>query len=126
MHRTRVVVPLLIALVVVLPGCVSDNRPADCEADEKAIRLTVDTASMEPNDPTACRGQLITLVIDPEVDGVLHIHGLDAVVPATTIVAGEEVTLEFTATPSGQFPVELHASGDSQGEILGIFTVHEH
>ncbi len=82
-------------------------------------------ARMEPDDPAACRDQLVTLIVDPEVDGVFHIHGLDAVVPATTIAAGEEVTLEFEATTSGQFPIELHLADDPQGVTIGILTVHE-
>ena len=48
------------------------------------------------------------MIVDSEVDGVFHIHGLDDLVPATPVVAGEQVTLEFTVDRSGQFPIELH------------------
>ena len=81
--------------------------------------------ALEPNDPAACRGQLVTMIIDSEVDGVFHIHGLDDLVPATSVVAGEQVTLEFTVDRSGQFPIELHPGDDLEGVTLGILTVHE-
>jgi hypothetical protein len=116
---------ILIGLSVVLGACVSENRPADCDDDAKTIRVTVDATSMEPNDPAACRGQDVTLIVDPEVDGILHIHGLDALVPATTISAGEQLRLEFTADLSGQFPIELHAADDPRGASVGILTIHE-
>jgi hypothetical protein len=125
MHRARALAPPLVALAVALAGCVSENRPADCDADERTIEVTVSARSLEPDDPAACRDQLVTLVVDPEVDGVFHIHGLDAVVPATTITAGEELTLAFEATTSGQFPIELHPADDPQGVTIGILTVHE-
>ena len=125
MHRTRALAPILLALAAALAGCVSENRPEDCAADERTIELTVSASALEPNDPAACRGQLVTLATDSDVDGVFHIHGLDAVVPATTIAAGEEVTLEFEATTSGQFPIELHPAGDPQGVTIGVLTIHE-
>jgi len=65
------------------------------------------------------------LVITPQVDGVLHVHGYDAELPATTVVAGEVIELTFTAGRSGQFPIELHTDEDTQGVSVGILTVHE-
>jgi hypothetical protein len=124
MHRAPVVVPLLVVLVAVA-GCVTQDRPEDCDEAEKTIELTVGASSLDPDDPAACRDQVVTLIIDAEVNGLFHIHGLDAVVPATTLDAGEQVTLEFPATPSGQFPIELHPSDDPQGVTIGIFTIHE-
>ena len=103
----------------------TENRPATCDASETTIELTVSARSLVPNDPAACRGQVVTMILDSEVDGVFHIHGLDAVVPATTVVAGEQVTLEFTVDRSGQFPIEIHPGDDPQGVSIGIFTVHE-
>lgn len=125
MHRQRVVLPLVLLLAAVLAGCVTENLPETCEQDEASIELTVSAAALDPSDPAACRGQRVTIVLSSEVDGVLHIHGLDAVVPAATITAGGQLTLEFTADRSGQFPIELHPADDPQGVTVGIFTVHE-
>ena len=125
MHRAGRLATILPGFVLALAGCVSENRPEDCEPGERTIELTVSAGALEPDDPAACRGQLVTLAIDSEVDGVFHIHGLDAELPATTIAAGEEISLEFEATTSGQFPIELHAADDPQGVTIGILTVHE-
>ena len=124
MHR-RAAVSTIVLVAGVLVGCVTENRPATCNADETAIELTVSATSLEPNDPSACRDQVVTMILDSEVDGVFHIHGLDTVVPATPIRSGEPVTLEFTADRSGQFPIELHLADDPTGVSLGIFTVYE-
>ena len=115
----------LLAFTVALAACVTENRPETCDEDATTIELTVSAAAMEPNDPAACRAQRVTMIVHSEVDGVFHIHGLDDVVPATTLAAGEEVTLEFIADRSSQYPIELHASDDPQGVTIGIFTVHE-
>ena len=125
MFRPRAHLVLLAVLAAVLAGCVTENRPASCDADETTIELTVSVSALEPDDPAACRGQRVILLVRSEVDGVFHIHGLDAVVPATQIAVGEQVRLEFEATTSGQFPIELHPANDPQGVTLGIFTVHE-
>jgi hypothetical protein len=130
MHRVgrrlrRPTTALLVIAAAVLAGCVTENRPESCDADATTIDLTVAATSMEPNDPAACRGQDVTLLIDADVDGVFHIHGLDDLVPATAVSAGERTTLEFTADRSGQFPVELHPADDPQALDIGILTLHE-
>jgi Cupredoxin-like domain len=125
-HRRALATAVLAAaLVAVLAGCVTQNRPAACDDDATTIEVTVTERALEPNDPAACRGQDVTIVVDSEVDGVIHIHGLDEVVPATTIAAGERETLEFEADRSGQFPIELHPADDPEGVSIGILTLHE-
>lgn len=116
---------LLILVLAGLVGCVTVNRPESCDANEATVEVTVSATALDPRDPAACRGQLVSIVIRSEVDGVFHLHGLDPVVPATTITADEQVTLQFTADRSGQFPVELHPADDPEGVTIGIFTVHE-
>jgi hypothetical protein len=110
-------------MAAALTACIGAS-PA-CEALPDRIELTLTADSMTPPDPAVCRGDPVTLVVTPEVDGVLHIHGYDADVPATTVMAGEVVELVFTASRSGQFPIELHTHDETQGISLGIFTVHE-
>jgi hypothetical protein len=111
--------PLLVS------ACVSDTRPASCAEPSISIDLQLDGASLSPADPAVCRDQQVTLVVHSSVDGVLHIHGYDEQVDATSVTAGEDVRLEFTASRSGQFPIELHTDAAPQGTSVGVFTVHE-
>lgn len=116
-----------VLLMALLVACVTDTRP-DAEACrapsvELSIRLTAD--GLAPADPAVCRDQEVTLRIESEVDGFIHIHGYDDAVPATDVVAGETLELTFTADEEGQFPVELHPADAPEGIDVGVFTVHE-
>lgn len=113
--------------MIVLAACVPQTGP-DPEACARAsieIELSLTADSMEPGSPSVCRDQEVTLVVDSEIDGVLHIHGYDSQVPAFQVEAGETTDISFTAGRSGQFAVELHPADDPQGVAVGVFTVHE-
>ena len=131
MHRfvTRSASLLLVRAAValvgatVLAGCI--GGPPACEALPVEIELTLTADTLAPSDPAVCRGSDVRLRVTPEVDGVLHIHGYDAEVPATPVTQGEVLELAFTAERSGQFPIELHTDANTQGVNVGLFTVHE-
>lgn len=111
-------------LTVTLAACVGDSRPSSCEGP-----VTIDAAlsaeAFTPPDPAVCRDQEVTLRVASEVNGVIHLHGYDDQVPATPVTAGETLELRFTATRSGQFPIELHPEQDPRGAEVAVFTVHE-
>lgn len=115
------------AALLLLTACVQGTGPdaEACSAPTAEIELSLTADALDPSDPAVCRDQEVTLVISPEVDGVFHIHGYDEQVPATEVRAGEEVELRFTASRSGQFPVEMHPQDDPAGVEIGVFTVHE-
>jgi hypothetical protein len=123
MRRALVVV----AIVLLLVACVEDTRPQGeaCESPTIQVALTLSEDGLQPADPSVCRDQEVTLAITSSVDGVVHIHGYDAHVPATEVAAGEDLQLTFVAEKSGQFPIEVHPADDPQGVKLGVFTVHE-
>lgn len=123
-RRTSVAVG---AALLLLTACVEGTGPDPeaCSAPAAEIELSLSADALDPSDPAVCRDQEVTLVISPEVDGVFHIHGYDEQVPATEVRAGEEVELRFTASRSGQFPVEMHPQDDPAGVEIGVFTVHE-
>ena len=116
---------LLAATALVGAGCVDFGLPADCDEPRVMRDVTVTQDTMSPTSIEACRDQQMELVIGAETDGVFHIHGYDEDVPATTIAAGEMLTLQFVAGRSGQFPIELHPADDPTGVSIGILTVHE-
>jgi voltage-gated potassium channel Kch len=117
--------PLAILVSVVLAACVSQDRPATCDEPTATLEVTLTAEGLSPKAPAVCRDHEVTLVVDSSVDGTLHIHGYDEDVPATGVTAGEELRLEFTATRSGQFPIELHPDEDPRGVDVGVFTVYE-
>ena len=122
-RRAGAAVLLAAAMVATLTACIGGD--ADCEALPTRIELTLADGALTPSNPSVCRDRQVTLVVTPDVDGVIHVHGYDAQVPATSMTAGEVVQLVFTATRSGQFPVELHTDDNTEGVSVGIFTVHE-
>ena len=118
---------LLASSVILLGGCVAAiERPSDCDAPavEREATLT-GTHRLEPQDITVCRGQAVTLAVDVQTDGVLHLHGYDDQASAVEVTAGTPVTLEFDAVRSGQFVIELHTSDGPAGLGVGILTVDE-
>lgn len=118
---------ILVALAMLLAACVEDTRPQGgaCEAPTIELALTLSEDGLQPASPSVCRDQEVTLAIASSVDGVIHIHGYDEWVPATEVVAGDDLDLTFVAERSGQFPIELHPADDPQGVEVGVFTVHE-
>lgn len=114
---------VVVACAALLAGCIG-RQPA-CATLPAEIEMTLTAETLTPSDPTACRGTEVTLTIRSEVDGVFHIHGYDAEVPAAAVSSGEVLELTFSAQRSGQFPIELHPEDNPQGVNVGIFTVHE-
>ena len=115
---------LVAASALLATACVDAGLPPDCDEAAVTREATVTVNAMSPGTLEVCRAQEVTLVVDPDTDGVFHIHGYDNAVPATTIEAGVELRLEFVAGRSGQFPIELHPADDPTVDI-GILTVHE-
>jgi len=113
-------------LLVALAGCVENSGPDAGVCAEPAITIDVSLTAetMDPAGIDVCRNQDVTLLIETDVEGVIHIHGYDEQVPATQLDVGE-TRLAFTAARSGQFPVELHPQEDPTGIEVGVFTVHE-
>ena len=110
-------------ILMVSGGCI--GATPDCAALPTEIELTLTADSLTPSDPETCRRADVVLTVHSDVDGILHIHGYDAEVPATPVAAGDEVVLEFRASRSGQFPIELHTDENTQGVNVGLLTVHE-
>lgn len=114
-------IALAAVIAASLAGCLGGGS---CDLPTR-VEVTLSSNALEPADPAVCRDQTVTLVVTSQVDGVIHIHGYDEQVPATTVNAGEITQLEFPSSRSGQFPIELHTGEESAGRAVGIFTVHE-
>ena len=117
---------LLPVVAVVAASCVTDARPSSCGEDDVTIQVLLTADELRPDDPAVCRDQAVTLIIDSAMDGYLHIHGYDEVVPIIQVVAGEP------GDASSSPPIAAASSRSSsirtttrQGVSVGIFTVHE-
>lgn len=126
--RNPVAAPVIaVLLLVALSACVEETGPDPeaCAAPSVTIELSLTADVLDPAAISVCRDQDVTLRIVSDVEGVIHIHGYDAEVPATQLKTVGETRLDFTASRSGQFPMELHPQEDPTGIPVGVFTVHE-
>lgn len=117
----------LLVLGLAVAGCVESNKPdpSACAAPISTLELTLTAAGLTPQDPAACRGQQVELLVQSEVDGVLHIHGYDAEAPLIEVSAGKRIAVSFDASQSGQFPIEVHTNESPEGTGVGVLTIHE-
>jgi hypothetical protein len=113
---------LVLAAMMILPAC---SGTVGCEPRPRNLALAVPAAPEAAPLPPVCRGSELTIVVTPSADGVVHIHGYDAEAPATPVVGGEVLELSFTASRSGQFPIEFHTDESTEGQTVGILTVNE-
>jgi hypothetical protein len=120
----RAIASFLIAAGI-LAGCVTGvERPDDC-GDPSVVRVATLTSDhrLEPDAITVCLDQQVTLEVDVQTDGVLHLHGYDDQTSAQEVTAGTPVTLTFDAVHPGQFVIELHTADGPAGLGVGILTV---
>jgi hypothetical protein len=117
----------LLVLALVTTGCIASNVPdaSACAAAAITLELELTASGLTPDDPAACRGQRLELVVRSEIDGALHIHGYDEEAPLIEVVAGERATVAFDASRSGQFPIEIHTNDTPEGTSVGVLTIHE-
>ena len=103
----------------------NEPDPEACAAATTTVELALTATTLTPQDPAVCRGQQVELQVQSDVDGVLHVHGYEEVVPLIEVVTGERADVTFDASRSGQFPIEVHTNEAPQGTSVGILTVHE-
>lgn len=112
-------------LLLVTAACVpQSDLPSDCDASQVNRPATLTDAGLDPDAIDVCTGQQVTIAIDVERAGELHLHGYDDQVPEQEVALRDRVELTFSATRAGQFPLELHEGGDETE--IAILTVHEH
>lgn len=116
----------LLALGLSSVACVETNKPdgGACSAMVIELDLTLFLDALSPSDPAVCMDQRVTLRVQSDVDGVVHIHGYDEEMPGLEVREGVSTQVAFTASRTGQFPVELHTEGSAEGTAIGVFTVH--
>lgn len=95
----RMLMPLV--LVLALVGCSSPET-----VEPTTINLTVtDSAPAEPREEAVELGSVVTLVVESEVDGLVHVHGFEE---KLDLVAGGTAEATFKASMTGAFEIETH------------------
>lgn len=124
--QRRVLLGAVMAGGLVLAGCVpGTDLPDTCDDAAVTFTATLVEERLEPSTLEVCRGQQVTIDLTVERDAVFHLHGYDEELPAREVRAGENVSLTFEATRSGQFPIEIHTTdGPAEAEV-GLLVVHE-
>lgn len=115
---------MLVAAIVA--ACVPQVvLPATCQEPSVVLHATLADEQLTPGALEVCRDQRVTLTLDVERDGIVHLHGYDDQVAATEVQAGQTLDLEFTAVRSGQFPIALHTADGPAEVTVGTLIVHE-
>jgi hypothetical protein len=106
----------LLALLLLLGGC-AGKAPAASGASGSSSgasgttgqRIEVSIAHGKVSGATGrvqvAKGRAVTLVVTSDVADEVHLHGYDI---EKELVPGKPTTLQFTATLTGVFEVELH------------------
>lgn len=113
-------------MAAILVACVPQVvLPATCNDQSVMLHAAFVDERLEPATLEVCRDQQVTLMVDAQRDGILHLHGYDDQAPATEVRAGRTLTLEFTAVRSGQYPIALHTTDGPAEATVGTLIVHE-
>jgi hypothetical protein len=121
----RGLVVTALASMALAAGCVPDaGLPSTCHDPSVRFEATLVEERLEPANFAACRDQEVTIAFTIERDGILHLHGYDEDVPATSVHAGDEVDFTFVAK-AGAFPIALHTDDGPAEVTVGTLTVHE-
>jgi hypothetical protein len=125
-HRRLLALPVALALVSAVAGCVpSEQLPSTCNDLSVTISATLTAQRLDPATIELCRNQQVTITVASQADGELHFHGYDTEVPEQEITSGQTITVKFTASHPGQFPIELHPADGSDEVQVGTLVVHE-
>lgn len=65
---------------------------SSCSEPFLDVNATLTAETVEPAAFAACVSSEVTLSVDAPADGVLHFHGLDAVMPARSMTASGSVS----------------------------------
>jgi hypothetical protein len=124
-HRSASTLALVL-LVAITVGCVQQaGLPDDCDAASVERQASLSGELLEPEAIDVCKGQEVTLEIDTEEAGELHIHGYDDEAPGIEVEPGDTATFHFTSARAGQFVIELHDEETGSEAEVGLLTVHE-
>ena len=91
------------------PSATGSSSPTGAQADVVEITVSVTGGKVDPKPSVhkVRKGQTVKLTVTSDEADELHVHGVDKEVE---LEAGKPTTLEFVASLTGRFEVELHKS----------------
>jgi hypothetical protein len=124
--RAALVLGLMVGIQGALAGCVPDvTLPATCDLPTVAFTATLADGRLQPATFDVCRAQRVTLTVNVEQDGILHLHGYDDLLGAKEVRSGQPIDLVFEAAHVGQFPFALHTLNGQSEQTVGTLIVHD-
>ena len=90
-------------VLVLLAGC-AGGEPQDVE-----VAVTIRDDRMSPDTIQVKHGDTVTLKVDSDIPGALHLHGYDI---EQGVQPGEVADFAFTADATGRYRIAFHKSGN--------------
>ncbi len=107
---SRLAAAVLPALLLLAAAACGGGGPEELE-----IPVQLDQGKLSPETIRVKRGDMVTLKIEAEETGGLHLHGYDI---EKDVAAGEVVDFFFVADATGRFQITFHAGGGGHGDIF--------
>jgi hypothetical protein len=91
--------------------------------EPRVVDLVIRDGTLSPAQRTirVQQGDGVTLRWTSDQALTLHVHGYDI---ERRLVPGTTATMSFTASATGRFSIEVHASGGQRARTIGYLEVH--
>ena len=96
---------LAVAALIIAVACGGEPQDVDVPVTVRNDRMSPDTIQVKHNDA-------VTLKIDSDMPGAIHLHGYDI---EQEVVPGEVADFAFTADATGRFRIAFHKAGSGDG-----------
>lgn len=112
--RGAVVIAAAVVVVLAIGGYLIFSRVVP-GGEARTIDVTVTGDQMNPSTITVHKGDRVTMTVTADKKQEIHLHGYD--IHFEVDKAGEKVTRTFTADKTGDFDIEIEASGRKVGSL---------
>jgi hypothetical protein len=115
LSRKRLAVLAVVIVAFLAVGGFLISRSIGGGGRRLSIDLTVSGSTMTPAHPSAKQGDMVTMTVTADKAEEIHLHGYD--LPFDVPSAGGKVTHTFKADKTGDFPMEIEATGTPLGKF---------
>jgi hypothetical protein len=115
MARNRVLILAAVVIALLAVGGYLISRSIGGGGRPLSVDLTVSGSTMTPAHPSAKQGDMVTMTITADKAEEIHLHGYD--IPFQVPSAGVKVTHTFKADKTGDFDMEIEATGTPLGKF---------